>query len=511
MTQGRVLHGTLPRMNRLTRTLLASVLSLGTPALTLHAQAPAAGDPFVKDATKDGASPNADKNAPWHNCLAVLEVYAIDKKDAFAVLESEGGGGARYRKVMDLAKAGKARFEILTAVTAVSGQRVVAEAIDEVRYPTEFHPPELKNSIAAPTAWETRNVGDSFEFEVLLVAQAEGRFPGCTFTLVPQRVGLKEFQDIGGMANDDVISQPQFVTQKITTSALVHENEPFYLGTMTPTTGRGIANGQANSEVWFAFLHAYVPGPKPEEIKPPAKPAPASSLSLEYSFYSMDRAQARDLLLGSTTLNAPWEKLEGLLNAKKATMEHVSTVNTVSGQRSVTEEIQETRFASEYSAESIRPSRSESTTRTVEAVPAGAKDNNGAATTKGATTTETVSTTHTDANGERQPGGATAFETRNAGVTIEAEPVIGPDGVSIDLSQSIQSVTNLGNLQVTGIAKRYPPTLLFETRRVTNSQTLLLGRHQLIGTFNPPGTDGVNERQDSGRTWLVFVRATNEP
>jgi hypothetical protein len=67
-------------------------------------------------------------------------------------------------------------------------------------------------------------------------------------------------------------------------------------------------------------------------------------------------------------------------------------------------------------------------------------------------------------------------------------------------------------LKTTGIAARYPAQPLFESRKVTTSQTLLAGRQMLIGTFNPPGADGVNDRADTGRTWLVFVRATpNEP
>ncbi len=34
----------------------------------------------------------------------------------------------------------------------------------------------------------------------------------------------------------------------------------------------------------------------------------------------------------------------------------------------------------------------------------------------------------------------------------------------------------------------------------------------LVGTFNPPGANGVNDSADTGRAWLIFVRATpNEP
>ena len=81
--------------------------------------------------------------------MLVLEVYALDKNDALAVLESERGSAARYRRVTDLAKTGKARLEILTALTSKSGQRAVVEAIDELRYATEFAQPAAKGGIAA--------------------------------------------------------------------------------------------------------------------------------------------------------------------------------------------------------------------------------------------------------------------------------------------------------------------------------------------------------------------------
>ena len=53
---------------------------------------------------------------------------------------------------------------------------------------------------------------------------------------------------------------------------------------------------------------------------------------------------------------------------------------------------------------------------------------------------------------------------------------------------------------------------LFESRAITTTQTITAGRHMFVGTFNPPGATGVNDRTDDGRTWLLFVRALpNEP
>jgi hypothetical protein len=123
------------------------------------------------------------------------------------------------------------------------------------------------------------------------------------------------------------------------------------------------------------------------------------------------------------------------------------------------------------------------------------------------TSTETITTNRTDANSELLPGYATAFETRNAGVTVEVEPVVGADGMTVDLNQVVQSVKPIGNLKVTGVATHYPSQLLFETAKVTNSMSVPLDLPVLVCTLNPPGTDGVNDRTDSGRTYLLFVRA----
>jgi len=481
-------------MNRLARSLLSGCLTLGTLAISLHAQAPAPADPFVKDA----AGANAGQEGLWKQCLIILEVYSMDKADAQSTLDTEHGSTARYRRVLDLNRAGKARLETLAALTTKSGQRAIVESNDEVRYPTEFNPPAIKNGIAAPTAWETRNAGDSLEVEPVI--SPDGRV--CDLNLVPQHVSLMGFKDVAGMADDSLISQPTFNMQKITTSITTQESEITYLGTMTPPTVQGMANGDAASEIWLAFIRVHLPSPTAEDMKP--RPGEHSSnAALEYSCYSLDRAEAREILAGATTMSAPWEKVRAALSAGRARLEHVSTVITKSGQRAVTEEIQEVRFGSEYVTEGQRGS-TESTKRTTTSKAADAEEG------KEATTTEQTTINRTDANSERQPGYAAAFEARNAGVTVEVEPVVGPDGVTVDLNNVVQSVVNRGGLQSTGIATRYPVQTLFESRKMTTSQSVIFGRTTLIGTLNPPGNSGVNGRTDTGRTWLLFVRADNE-
>ncbi len=497
-------------MKRLPLLLLAGATLIAlAQALPAQTKAPAApADPFIKN-PGDPAAADQRGAAPWQNCMLVLETYALDKTEALAVLETGSGSAARYRRVLELAKAGKARLDILTALTTRPGQRAHIEAIDEVRYATEFAVPTAKGGLAAPTAYETRNVGDTLELEVQL--GPDGRT--CDLNVVPQRVGLLGFRDIGAMVDDSPVSQPRFASQRITTSANFPVNEPHYLGSLSAATERGAANGEAASEMRLAFVRLTVAGPTAEEMKPPAKPMDWSVLNFEYRIYSLDRAAARDLLAGMPELKAPWKNLQALLGEKKARLEHLVSVQTKSGQRAVTEEVQEVRYATEY-APAARPSSTETTTRTATTRPGGPKqaEPNPKDDAKVTTTTETATITRSIPNADVLPGSPTAFEVGNAGVTIELEPTVGPDGVSIDLNHDVKSVTHLGDLKTTGVAARYPAQPLFENRKLTSPQTLLAGRQMLIGTFNPPGANGVNDRADTGRTWLVFVRATpNEP
>ncbi len=99
----------------------------------------------------------------------------------------------------------------------------------------------------------------------------------------------------------------------------------------------------------------------------------------------------------------------------------------------------------------------------------------------------------------------TAFETRNLGVSIEQEPVLNEAGTGGNLNVVVGSVTDRGTLQAEGAAARYPFQPLFEARKSTLAAPILRATH------NPPGANGVNDRKDTGRTWLVFVRYTAAP
>jgi general secretion pathway protein D len=232
---------------------------------------------------------------------------------------------------------------------------------------------------------------------------------------------------------------------------------------------------------------------------------PVDAVDLTFTCYSVERDVARDLLVESGSMTAPWEKVKKLLAEKKARLEHVSTIKTLSGQRAVTEEIHEFRYLSEYAAEHRRES-TEHTERTVTnrvgEKPAAPKPDTAS------TSTETITTTRTNADAEIVPGLPSAFETRNVGFTVEVEPVVGPDLMTVDINCAVQSVVLAGNLKVTGSAAHSPEQPVFQSSRITTSISLPLEQPVWLSTLNPPGADGVNDRTDTGRTYLLFVEAT---
>jgi len=185
----------------------------------------------------------------------------------------------------------------------------------------------------------------------------------------------------------------------------------------------------------------------------------SSQVCIEYSFYSCPRKDALEIVSAWPEIETPWNKLQALLRDKNARCEHVSSVVTKSGQRMVVEEMQAIPFATSYSP------------------------------------------VLADGSGGKPLG----YELRNTGITIELEPVISPDGLTVDINHITQIVTPRGPLEFTGSATHFPSAPVVETRRMTTSGEFAIGKQVLVGTCNPPPANGVNNRANDDRTWFLFV------
>jgi general secretion pathway protein D len=161
-------------------------------------------------------------------------------------------------------------------------------------------------------------------------------------------------------------------------------------------------------------------------------------------------------------------------------------VTTKSGQRAVIEIVREFRYPTQFQPPQIPQTVGALTTTTSNTIPS--------IISLGGTSTTPVT-----------PTTPTQFETRNTGVTLEVEPVVGPDGVTIDLNLVPQVVEFEGFINygspilspsssffdtMTGGLITSPPSVItpnvinqpiFSTRKVTTSVSVWDGQTVVLG------------------------------
>ncbi len=105
------------------------------------------------------------------------------------------------------------------------------------------------------------------------------------------------------------------------------------------------------------------------------------------------------------------------------------------------------------------------------------------------------------------PPNAAAFECRNLGITLETDPVLGPDGNTVDLNL-LPEIVSLQGTNHWPSEKADPEhqtsTPIFYTMRISTQVTLIDGRYGFLGTTRPHESSDP-ERKDP--IVLVFARA----
>jgi len=167
--------------------------------------------------------------------------------------------------LLDLIEKNQAELIDWPVVRTVSGNRVVAENISEIRYPIEFAQPRViedpvspdavitvrpqapelseikteatkaKSSTGSPalvagipTTFETRNAGVTLEVEPII--SEDGKT--VIMQLAPQHVTLKGFHRTTVEASGQYrvsVDQPEFQTQKISTNIITKSGDPYLL------------------------------------------------------------------------------------------------------------------------------------------------------------------------------------------------------------------------------------------------------------------------------------------
>ena len=206
----------------------------------------------------------------------------------------------------------------------------------------------------------------------------------------------------------------------------------------------------------------------------------ASALSITEETFSLSIADADHLLHEVPSDAVRYARLRAMLASGKARLERLTVLRTKSGQRAVVESIDELRYGTEF-----RPPKAPD-----QPAAADKGDKPAPKTPPAPTPAETAIVPIT-------------FETRNVGDTLELEPVLGPDGITIDLNVVPQTVRYVGDHADGGLHPVKTP--IFETSKITTSITVRDGRPYFLGTLNPPFANGLSREQKEQRVWLDFL------
>jgi len=469
---GRMKNALRPAIATLTLTLSAlngqNVDPLPKP------EVPAARDPFLKNR---GAPASAPKTADKIMTVSVIfETYAMGMDDAVGLLLSPPDSAARYRHVNELVKGGAARLENLIASASKPGRRALVESMDSISRPNGWSAPDTLDEPAVGAVMQQWGLWDRIEFEA--IPGDDGRSSQLNFSIGASRLlGLRGFR-----AGPKVVPQPSFTTEirSLTTSVALRTGEPILLGTLNRPL-----NAQPEKKEWsVVFARVILSKERPEA--PPPEVTALSYCEHVVSVYSMEMTAARDVLASEHKLGGSHAAVLALLEKKEAKLEQIVSTLSQPGMRARTDGGMLSRQLG-----SIIP------------VPASRNDGSKQAPEVFLAKNETAAA-------------APYFRTvanRELGLTLEVESVIGPADallkgipVIVDINLSLGWRANVGLLKGTDAIPIQPETGVEEQHTLDNSISCYAGVTTLLGTLNPPRETGVNNRKDSGRIWLAFIR-----
>jgi hypothetical protein len=182
------------------------------------------------------------------------------------------------------------------------------------------------------------------------------------------------------------------------------------------------------------------------------------------------------------------ERILSLVGTNKAKLVAWPVLATKSGQRAVVEQIEEFRYATEYQqAGTSRLIETEPKTPGMPGAPGPTQ------TSPKSSRPEKVVTIQSEF--DAVPEG---FQTRNLGVTLEIEPVVGPDGKTIDLSFSVHHswLDEMRRIEAEAKVSRRIVVIdqpNFLSNRVTTSISVKDGDYSLIGNFRTKKPEGYIE------------------
>jgi hypothetical protein len=245
-------------------------LAAGVAVLSLYlgAQEPdKVPPPFEKAAGDDASQPDPfdeDVNAPRMIRVQVeyVELSHETLTDLLFLADPPSADATPLRKqVQELVKKGEAKVMETMICNARSGEKALAESINEFIYPTEYQPPTLPGTFGAsdgddglsldevqtleklfsfsPTSFETRNLGTTLEIEP--TSGADDKV--IDLRLAPDMVWHTgetvwvERKDSSG--NTSKIQMPKIYSMRTTTALTCKEGQYVFAATLSPKDGEG--------------------------------------------------------------------------------------------------------------------------------------------------------------------------------------------------------------------------------------------------------------------------------
>ncbi|MBC7820678.1 MAG: hypothetical protein IAG10_27655 [Planctomycetaceae bacterium] len=378
---------------------------------------------------------DAVAKARW-NITAEFQMVTLPQKAALpliAELSDDAKIEAAWVSIQQMIARGEVALVAVVVLKGVAGKKLMSESIQEVRYPTEFEPPQLPQDVPkekaaevlknwpvvgiTPTAFETRNTGAMLELEATV--SDDGAW--ISAQVVPQHVRLLRFAkyDAGVLPSGERLSveQPQFSVLKNTLSVHAHRTAsarrgPSSAGRREDDGAIHPAHQRAPNRHNAMTLRCAVLGMTSFAIANApvqAEPSP-TSVRVEVQMVSISTADALRLVPAfrdEKTVAEANARLQQMLAREEATLLGWPVTWTGNRGRSVSETVEEFKYPTEFDPPQGGGGRF------VVPWPVG------------------------PTWGEEVP---TAFETRNVGCTLEAETAVEADGRTIALVLHAQFV-----------------------------------------------------------------------
>ena len=419
------------------------------------------------------------------NIGVLLEYYEVEQSVLPSMLrnyQNSPDASALLKQVQEMESNGEARLVESSYSISIPSQRNKVESVREHIYPTEYDPPEVPQTLTGPidpktvittptnpTAYDIRNVGNTFEFEGHIV-------DGFAFLKIAPE--LVTFQgNINWSQGIATAQQPLFDVAKTQSQFTVRFGGSELFGTFRPA-------GPTSSKRLLGFI-------SPTRLEGSGEKAEAvgidenTQISIITEHIEVDAASAASFareLHASVDATAIRQRLDKTIADGKARLLETTTILTKQGKRAKSTSVREFIYPTEFDPAEIP---------------------------------QTLTGPIDPGLNMITPAGPTAFDVRELGAIVELEPSAQPDdrgNTVISLSIASELVRLAGELTYSnGTNESRQP--LFETMKVATNvrlpdgASILLGMHSLETARAGKSSNDEERAAVRNRRVLVFVSA----